>query len=159
MKKHCNAKLFFLTLFSLCLLTAQEATAQTITQNTPLSFGQVVLVDNAAPRQIVLLPGGGFTADPQYVFFTPPQLGNFTVSGYGPGVPLTVTVGITNLNPIGGGTANFSTSSTFTNPATVTTDGAGEVTFDVGATLSSDGGGSTHMDDLYNGTYTITVTP
>ncbi|MEM9469458.1 MAG: DUF4402 domain-containing protein [Pseudomonadota bacterium] len=141
----------------LCIGSFGQASAQVITQNTPLDFGRFAIVDNGAPRTLQLLPGGGYTADPQYLFISPPQLGNFTVTGYGAGVPLTVTVSTTTLN--NGGGANFSTSSTFTNPGVIVTDGAGEVTFDIGATLTSDGGGSTHVDGGFSGTYTITVTP
>ncbi len=135
------------------------AQAQTITINTPLDFGRFVLADNAAPRNITLLPGGSFSADPQYIFFIDPQMGNVTVDGYPPATPLTVTVGVTSLNPVGAGTANFTTSSTFTDPAVIVTDGSGSVTFDVGSVLSSDGGGVTHTDVNYNGTFTVNVTP
>ena len=138
-------------------MQASAIYAQTITQNTPLDFGRFAIVDNAAPRTLQLLPGGGHVADPQYMFIIDPQLGNFTVDGYAPATPLTVTVTAVPLN--NGGGANFVMSSTFTNPAVIVTDGAGEVTFDVGATITSDGGGGTHTDGGFTGTYTITVTP
>ena len=149
----------------LCVLLAvvqigvSSVQAQTITINQPLDFGRFVIVDNAAPRTITLLPGGGFTSDPQYLFFIDPTMGNITVDGYPAFTPLTVTVGTTTLNPVGAGTANFTTSSTFTNPAVIVTDATGSVTFDVGATLSSDGGGAVHTDTNYNGSFTVNVTP
>ena len=125
MKLPCRDKLLTLICIGFIGLVTHtgQAQAQTITENQVLSFGQVVLVDNAASRQIALLPGGGFTADPQYIFFSNPQLGNITVDGYPPATPLTVTVGTTNLNPLGGGSTNFSIGSTFTDPAVVVTDG------------------------------------
>lgn len=151
--------LFSVKLLFLAVLSISSAQAQTITINQPLDFGRFVIVDNAAPRTITLMAGGGFAADPQYLFFIDPQMGNVTVDGYPPATPLTVTVGTTNLNPVGFGTANFSTSGTFTDPAVIVTDGTGSVTFDVGAILSSDGGGATHTDVTYNGLFTVMVTP
>ncbi len=133
------------------------AFGQTITIDTPLDFGRFVIVENNASRHINLLPGGGFTADAQYIFFTNPQMGTVTVDDYPASSTLNVSVGLTDIN--NGGLHNFSTSSTFTNPSTVITDATGSATFDVGATLSSDGGGSTHSDGIYNGTFTVTVTP
>lgn len=117
------------------------------------------MVDNAAPRTIALLPSGSFTADPEYIFFIEPQLGNITVDSYPPSTILTVNIGTTNLIRSAGGGAKFNLSGTFTNPTIVTTDASGSATFDVGATLTSDGSGSTHTDDTYSGIYSITVTP
>lgn len=157
MKYRFNVNILLVFTFFFIGFYPLNSYAQVITENTPLDFGRFVLVDNAAPRTLQLLPGGGFVADPQYMFLIDPQMGNVTVSGYPPATPLTVTVSTTALN--NGGGANFSTSATFTNPAVIVTDGAGEVTFDVGATLTSDGGGGVHTDGGFTGTYTITVTP
>ncbi len=161
MKSLCSAKTFLFNslLLASILLGNAPTFAQAITENSPLTFGKFIITNNAAIRQIELLSGGGFNADPEYVFFIDPQMGNVTVTGYPPATPLTVTVGVTDLDPMGGGVVNFSTGVTFTNPAAIVTDGAGEVTFDVGATLSSDGSGSTHTDDDYDGIYSIVVAP
>lgn len=141
----------------LLLLLSLNVHAQTITENRPLNFGRFALVDNAAPRTLQLLPSDTYVADPQYMFLIDPQAGNITVSGYPPATPLTVNITTTALN--NGGGASFTTLSTFTDPAVITTDAFGEATFDIGATLRSDGGGSTHSDGNFNGTYTITITP
>jgi hypothetical protein len=157
MKSRFNAKLLLgFALFALAFQT-QEARAQILTENTPLDFGRFVLVDNAATRTIQINAGGGFTADPQYMFFIDPQAGNFTVTGYGAGVPLTVTITPSPLN--NGGGANFTIVSTATDPAAIVTDGAGEATFDLVATLDSDGGGLGHNEGGFTGTYTIMVAP
>ncbi len=150
-------KLTFIAL--LLILVPSFGRAQTITQNQPLTFGKVALTDNSIPRVVTLVAGGTYTADPEYVFFNDPQLGNFTVDGYPPATPLTVSISTTTLTPMMGGGANFAVASTFTDPGVVVTDGTGSVTFDVGAIMSSDGSGSTHVDDLYEGTYTIMVSP
>lgn len=155
-----SAKLLFcFVLFLMLQNFGGTAQAQTITINQPLDFGRFVLVDNAAPRTITLIPGGTFAADPEYIFFIDPQMGNVTLDGYTPSTVYTVTIGTTTMNPVGMGTANFATSATFTDPAVIMTDPTGSVTFDVGAVMASDGGGATHTDVTYNGTFTVTVTP
>lgn len=129
--------------------------AQTITENQPLRFGQLSLTDNSAPRKIILNSAGGYTADPQYILFTDPQLGNVTVSGFDPSV--TLSVGVSTATLTGASAANFTVIDTFTNPTIITTDGAGSATFDVGATLQSDGSGTVHADDTFDGIYSINV--
>lgn len=158
MRLQLNDKILVLLLF-LCAFPLSEAVSQTITENQPLTFGRYVMADNSAPRTIELLPGGGYTADPEYIFFTEPELGNITVDSYPPSTVLTITIGTTNLVRSGGGGAKFSLTNGFTVPAVVTTDGTGSATFDIGATLTSDGTGVTHTDNNYSGTYSVTVTP
>ena len=157
-KRYLMRSLSVISVALLTFSTFQPVLGQTITIDTPLNFGRFVMVDNAVPRHINLLPAGGVTADAQYIFFSNPQMGTITVEDYPASTTLSVSVGVINLNN-GGGTPFFSTSSTFTNPSIVTTDGTGSATFDVGATLSSDGGGSTHVDGIYSGTFNVTVTP
>lgn len=157
MKSRFNVRIFLCNFIFALTSLSTVSHAQTITQNAPLDFGRFAIVDNAAPRTLQLLSSGSYVADPQYMFLADPQLGNFTVDGYLPGTPLTVTVTAVPLN--NGGGANFVMSSTFTNPAVITADGSGEATFDVGATITSDGGGGVHSDGGFTGTYTITVTP
>ncbi|NQZ14283.1 MAG: DUF4402 domain-containing protein [Alphaproteobacteria bacterium] len=147
----------FLCVSALFCFLPIHAFAQTIVENRPLNFGRFALVDNGAPRTLQLLPSGLFTADPQYMFLIDPRAGNITVSGYPPATPLSVSISTTTLN--NGGGASFNTISTFTDPAVITTDATGEATFDIGATLRSDGGGSTHSNGNFNGSYTITVSP
>jgi hypothetical protein len=149
----------FVVMLALFVCDAKGAFAQTITENAPLTFGKLVLVDNSSVKTVTLLASGSYTADPDYIFFSDPQLGNITVDGYPPFTPLSVSVGLTTLNSLGGGSAVFSTGTTFTNPAVIATDAAGSVTFDVGATLSSDGSGVIFTDNDYEGVYTITVSP
>ncbi|MAZ76799.1 MAG: hypothetical protein CMH31_05805 [Micavibrio sp.] len=157
MKYLFNVKIFFTLVLLSLTFQGSNSHAQTITENQPLDFGRFVLVDNAAPRRIRLLPSCSFNADPEYLFFTDPQCGSYTITGQAPNT--TLTVNITTTTMTNGGGANFVTLSTFTRPNMVRTDALGEVTFEIGATMDSDGGGSTHIDGAYNGTYTITVTP
>jgi len=135
------------------------AMAQTINENSPLTFGKIVITDNSVTRRIELLPGGGYTADPQYIFFTDPQMANITVDGFAPSTVLNVSITSPNLNRPSGGPAFFSISDVFTNPAIIETDSSGSATFDVGATLSSNGNGAGFTNNKYEGDYAVTVTP
>lgn len=155
----CKWRLLVLLLALYVSFPISDVKAQTLTENISLSFGKVVLTDNSSSHRIILLSSGGFTADPQYIFFSEPRLANVTVDGYPPSTPLTVSVGTTNLNKSGGGSAFFFTSDVFTNPAIIVTDSFGSATFDVGATLSSNGSGSNFVNNNYQGNYTVTVSP
>jgi len=148
-----------LVVFSICLFNINKASAQTITENISLSFGKIVLVDNSTAKTVELLPSGSYLADPDYIFFSEPRLGNITVDGYPPLTPLIVSIGTTTLDSTGGGLASFTTSDTFTNPAILITDLSGSITFDVGAKLTSDGSGAIFTDNDYEGVYTINVSP
>lgn len=141
----------------LCCLLVCPVRAQTITENITLSFGRVVLVDNNAPRRVVLLPTGGYTADPSYIFFSEPRMATVSVDGYTPFATLTVSINSATLTASGGGGTFFSTADIFTNPTTVTTDGSGSATFEIGATLVSDGSGANFIDSDYTGTYAVSV--
>lgn len=158
---HFKLKIIFICLVFLimCVLAIRSASSQTITENTSLSFGKIVLVDNASAKIVELLPSGSYLADPDYIFFSEPRLGNITVDGYPPSTPLSVSIGTTTLNSTGGGLATFTTSDTFTNPAIIVTDLSGTATFDIGAKLSSDGSGAIFTDNDYEGVYTINVSP
>lgn len=160
MKLSFNIKFSFLILLfivAINLVTVNKAYAGTITISQDLDFGKFVLTDNNAPRSIEMLSVGGYIADPQYVFFTPPQRGIVTLTDFPPFTVLEINIGLTSLDQ-SGVTSNFSISNTFKDPTFVITDLAGEATFEVGAKLTSDGGGDTHTNGTYDGTFTITIT-
>lgn len=152
-------------LFPLLFLLFLDSGAygQTLTQNTPLSFGRVVVTDNNAPRDITLLSSGGYIADPAYVFYAEtPQLGSYTISGQAINsvMDIFIDVAATSLGPdVGTSPPQFFLVNPFTVPATVITDGVGNATFQVGATLRSNGGGQNFLDANYSGSFTIMVTP
>jgi len=152
-----NFRLIITTL--IWVMSGQNVLAQTINENTTLSFGKIVITDNSSAHKIEILPGGGYSADPQYIFFSDPQMANVSVDGYDPFVTLSVSISNPNLNRAGGGPAFFSVSDVFTNPAIIETDSFGSATFEVGATLSSNGNGAGFTNNKYDGNYTVTVTP
>ncbi len=155
MKLYFNVNLY---LTFILILFALPANAQTVTIDQPLDFGTFVIADNATPRTIAFNAGGSYTADPEYIFFTTPEFGEVTVTGYPALTTLTVTIGTTNMTDCCAG-PNFSMSTGFTRPSVVTTDASGEATFEIGATMSSNGDGSTYVDGTFDGTFSVTVTP
>ena len=158
MKPYFNNK-YILHLFTLtvALLSASNnVSAQVITQNQPLDFGRFVIVDNAAVRTLEIRTDCMASPDPEFMLITDVQCGNYTVSGYPPFTPLTVTFVDTNLN---NGPVPFTLTSLATVPTSITTDATGEVTFNVRAQLRSDGTGGSYIDGAYSGNFTIIVTP
>ncbi len=160
MKSRCNFKYYVFAFIWLWagLLPSQAVNAQEIIENTRVTFGEVVLIDNSAPKTVILLPSGGYVADPEFIFFTEPKLGNVTVTGYPAFTALSVSVSNATLNA-GGNAAIFTTDNTYTNPINVITNADGSARFDIGATLSSDGSGIAFGSSHYKGDFTITVNP
>lgn len=143
-------------------LTPDIAAAQTITQNTPLRFGRIVMHDNSSQRDLRLLDSGGYTADSgYYIIDQAPQLGSFTVEDQAANSVLDITmVPVGTLLSVGGGggTAFFTLVDFFTVPPVVVTNGDGDATFQVGATLRSSSIGN-YANETYNGNFNITIAP
>jgi hypothetical protein len=150
------------TIFILiCLMQSTSAWGQSLVENQAIDFGTVFVESNAANYDIALKSNcSGYTIDAQYYVFTAPQCGSYTASGYPPNTTLTVT--ITNnvdVDPDGGSGPNFTMISPFHTPNNVKTNGAGEVTFEVGATLRTSGSGGFFASDSFSGSYSVTVAP
>lgn len=138
--------------------------AQTLVVDDDLTFGHLVMRDNSAPRDIVLHPAGNYTADPTYIFYSEePALGRVTVTGQTPNAVMDVTIDMVGIvvgpSGGGGGTGTFTLHDPFTVPAVVITNGAGNVTFQIGATLRSDGTGTPFLDNDYLGIFSVSVVP
>lgn len=154
--KSLTGAVFALSVIFLMLCLTPQSHAQTITENIPLSFGRFVLVDNNAVRRLRIRTNCTENADLEYMFIIEPECGNYTVTGYPPFTPLTVTLSNGALN--GPGANIFRLRALTTVPTTITTDATGEATFDVRGRLDSTGNGGTYIDGGYTGTFTITVT-
>jgi hypothetical protein len=142
------------------LLLSFPAAAQTLTQDRELTFGHVVMSDNSAPRDIELHSNGSFTADPAYFFYDDePQLGRYIITGQATNALMDITIDVAATVISTGGGATFTLVNPFTVPASVVTDGGGNATFEIGATLRSDGSGITFLDSNYAGNFSVTVVP
>jgi len=152
--------LFSLVLGGIALVTfhTSHAYAQIITIDSPLDYGEFVLRDNNNVNTIVINTDGTYTSSPDYIFFRDPQMGEVSLTNFTPLTTLNVNIGVTSLTAAGG-TANFLTVSPFTTPSVITTDVNGDVSFEVGATLSSSGSGVLHSDGTYDGIFNVTILP
>ncbi len=159
-KQACHARYGFLTLAVWVCLAPPQAQAQTLTEDDTLTFGHVVMRDNSAPKDIELHPDGSYTADPAYIFYAEePQLGRYTIQGQLANHQMDITIDVAATVISTGGTPNFTLVNPFTVPAIVITNGLGNATFEVGATLRSNGDGQVFQDANYLGNFDITVVP
>lgn len=158
MSSHRALPLLF---FGLMFCLAPSIKAQTLTEDNRLTFGEIVMRNNASQQDITLFSNGSYTADPAYYFYSEPELGEYTVTGQVPNhiMDITVDVASTSIQPSGGGLPFFTLVNPFTVPAVVTTNGAGTATFQIGATLRSNGSGAGFGDSAYDGVFIVTVTP
>ncbi len=123
-------------------------TALTVTENTTMDFGTITVDTSAAT---VTMTSAGSVSGGTYTYSGSPAAGNFTASG---DATTAVTISFTGGNLTGTG-ADMALS-TFTHDAggTPTTDGSGDLVFNVGADLAV---GASQVADTYTGTYTVTV--
>lgn len=132
------------------------AHAQSINTVQALSFGEAVLTNNAASREILLSEDGSFTSDPQYLFVTDPLPGIYQVTGQTPGLAITSVTVTVNLQPTGGGRQFIVDNFDIDHPANI--DGAGEATIRVGARFRSTGDGMSYpTSTTFNGNLQLTV--
>ena len=118
----------------------QDALAQTISTTQALSWGEVVLTDNNAQREIVIATDGNFTHDPEYRFVTDPDVGIYQLTGDLPNRPIS-SVTVTVLTQMQGGGQQF-TMDNFTVQHPAQTDGSGEALITVGGRVLSSGDGT-----------------
>lgn len=160
-KPLCNVRSLLIAGFLLCLPISGHA--QTLTVHDHMTFGEISMRNNSAPRDIRLLSDGDYLADPAYVFHSQiPQLARLTITGQVPNRLMDITVDVASVvvGPSGGGgAATFTLVDPFTVPASVTTDPTGFAEFYVGATLRSDGSGATYVDANYLTSVIINVVP
>lgn len=134
-----------------------QANAQTITENQPLSFGTFAIVNNGSVSRLRMQNNGNYNADPAFMVIDPPQRGSYTVTGYPPNTPLTVS--FTNTNLAGPGATTFQLRNLRTVPNNnIRTDALGEATFFVIGNLRSTGTGIVYSNGRHTGNYTIDVT-
>jgi len=146
----------FIFLVSASFQGVKTAQAQTITPLQDLEFGEAVLTNNSAPREIIVDQDGSYSSDPQYLFVTLPQAGVYEVTGQTPGTPITSVVITVIAHPNATGRQFTIDNFDIVHPATI--DGAGEAIIRVGARLQSSGNGTTYpASTIFNGNLQLTV--
>lgn len=135
------------------------AWAAQLIQIQPLDFGTVTLLDSSTVGTVALAPDGTYVASPQIAMTSPPTPARFEATDFPPNTAGSVSVTDGTVTEGGNGTGQtFSISSYVIDPAVAVTDGNGDFTFDLGATLSTEGDGNAYPSGAYTGTITVTVT-
>ena len=148
-------------------VTANVQNAFTFAEAAPLTFGTFVAINDTVDVSTVAIDAAGANVigNPgaaRIVAITPGTNGVFDVSGAVPSTAMNITLpGTATLGCAActGAQADFSIGS-FVDDSTagvVTTDAAGAVTLNMGATLSTIAGAATYEDGVYSGAYTVTA--
>lgn len=151
-------KFRLLACFLVCLLPPHAGRAQpypTIDTTQEMSFGRFAVRNNTAQHMIVIDPiTGNGTYDAALIEIDPVARGIYVMEGLPPNTPINLSFTDTFLVPSGGG-PNFSIRD-YTHNSPVS-DGSGDATFLVGATLRTTGGGQHYNSDTYSGTFDLQI--
>jgi hypothetical protein len=127
--------------------TIQQAIS--ITEDTAMDFG-IVAVDGSGGT-VTISSAGAVSGPAGYTFSGSPAAGTFTASG---DASTAVTISFTAGSLTGPGTAMTLNNFTHDAGGTPTTDGTGDLTFNVGGDLVVN---AAQASGAYSGTYTVTV--
>lgn len=133
----------------------QQARAQSITEQVPLSFGRIAILSYVSVGRITINPGGGYSTNAEIAVIDPPVQGEYLVNGPA-STSYTITVS-PSVNLVGPGGAFFTLDNFEVRPLTLTTDGTGADTFFLTGRLQTQGGGMSYLDGSYNGTVSLTI--
>lgn len=151
------------------LICAYENTAGAadMVQIQSLYFGQFAYVDNSVPRTIVIAPDDTVTYDDDIIEGNiPARRGEYQLTDFPPN--MMIHTGVTVPTPPTDGGVTLTNSSGITLPASESftlsnfttnepiTDGNGDATLYIGATLTTSGNGQNYDTGSYTGTYDIT---
>ncbi len=129
--------------------SAQIQQAISITEDTAMDFGTVAV--DGSGGTVTISTAGAVTGPAGYTFSGSPAAGTFTASG---DTSTAVTISFTAGSLTGPGTAMTLNNFTHDAGGTPTTDGAGDLTFNVGGDLVVN---AAQASGAYSGTYTVTV--
>jgi hypothetical protein len=150
------------------LMLVHSADAQEYTEVTALNFGTFGMRDNDNQYSIVLGYDNSVTYDPEIADNPdfPPQRGQYDFIDLPPNVTFYVGVSVPNPPVSGGLILDNSSGLTFGGGVftlenftanDLTTDGNGDGTLYIGATLKTSGNGTMYSDGVYSGTYDLTL--
>lgn len=157
--------------------TTIDATVQnafTFTEDSALNFGTIVAISDPSETASYVVDSGTGPAAPTttggsalIIELTPGAAGNFSISGAAPNTALTIQLPANttmNCGACSGSQPDFdltawedSEGGTTAVPATTTTDGSGQASFTVGATLSTRTSANPYEDGTYSAAYTVSV--
>jgi hypothetical protein len=123
--------------------------AISITEDTAMDFGTIAV--DGSGGTVTIDSAGSVTGPAGYTFTGSPAAGTFTASG---DASTAVTISFTAGSLTGPGTAMTLNNFTHDAGGTPTTDGVGDLTFNVGGDLVVN---AAQASGAYSGTYTVTV--
>jgi len=134
---------------------SSPAHAFTLTEDQALDFGRFIVVSNSSASSVILSPNGNINSNGDILVYKDAQAGSYSITGAPPLAATTITV---TPDPLDLTIVNnrFFRADTFTF-SNSTTDGDGNMSFNIGATITSDGAG-TYNAATYTGGYVVTVT-
>lgn len=149
--------MFFIALL-VAIYVPSYAGAQTIDILRQFIYGDLTIVDNNAPRELIIAPNGDITVNPSHiVVLSDGDSARIRLQSFPGNTTITVSFAATNVLHDGIGPQYFTISDAVTDPATITTDPGGTAIFNVGTTLSTSGNGNYYSDGAYTGQVEITA--
>lgn len=151
-------RIFISLLLLLVVLSSGQAFAQSIGTTQAMSFGEAILMDNTAQREITLDQDGSYSNDPEYVFTTStPVPGIYQLTGDTAFRAISSVTIVVDQQLIGPGGFLF-TIDNFDIDHPATTNALGEATIRVGARIRSSGlGGAYPTSGTFTGDLELSV--
>lgn len=158
---------FYFALIGLVVFCG-SARAQDMVEVQSLDFGTFAIINNSAQQTITVQPNGVTAYDSDIVFDIEAERGHYTFTGLPPNVTFTLGISVSNPptdggliidnpTPVTGGGEAFQLLNFTANTANeLITDGGGNATLYIGATLRTSGNGGAYSDGVHSGTYDIT---
>lgn len=135
-----------------------QASAASLLENQPISFGTFGLVPIQSSGQVVVDMAGTTTVSGAVISTAPGQAGNYTANGFGRQNLVTIIVSqVSALSTAGGPPGTTLSLSNFVFPDPAVTNNQSKLIFDLGATLTTDGTIQDYVAGAYTGTILITV--
>ncbi len=156
MKLSCRNSVLIGCLFLVAVFwSPRNATAQDIVEDQQLSFGEIVVISTLVVGRVTVNPSGGYSFNSNIYLHSPPQRGEYRVTGGPPLTAYTVIVPATFV--ITGPGGPFSVDNVLVSPGALVTDAAGEGSFTISARLQTLGGGTYYGDGTYTENFPVTI--
>ncbi len=152
---HRNSALAGCLFLAAAFWPLHKASSQTITEDTPLSFGEIVVISTAVVGRVTINPSGTYSYNSNIYLHTPPQIGEYSISGGPPNSAYTITLPA-NFNITGPG-GPFVVDNLEYRPLVLVTDATGADSFTVSGRLQTLGGGTPYGDGVYSVNFPVTI--
>lgn len=143
---------------AIAVLTPAVAPAQSITEVEPLSFGTFVVRSNHSIQTLTMPVTGAPYSSPSLIILAVGSAGQYRVTGLPGNADIAIDVAISPLFAPPVPNSQFFDVKDLDYPASMISNGRGEVSFRLGATLATTGSGLAYTDAAYQGFIDVTVT-